>query len=81
VSFDDHKHIWRHAAVAALLICLPPITWTATGIAAGWLASRQGKSWRWGFALGFFFSFGGITMAALPRRINHCHSGGIQVNS
>jgi hypothetical protein len=54
--------------VAALLFCLPPLTWTATGFLAGWLAARRGKSWRWGFALGFFFSAAGVVLAALPRR-------------
>ncbi len=33
------------------------------------LARRaQGKSWRWGFALGFFFSTAGLVLAALPPR-------------
>jgi hypothetical protein len=53
--------------VAALLFCLPPLTWTATGLLAGWLAARRGKSWRWGFALGFFCSTAGLVLAALPR--------------
>ena len=53
--------------MAALLFCLPPLTWTAMGILAGWLANRRGKSWRRGFALGFFFSTGGVILAALPR--------------
>jgi hypothetical protein len=53
--------------VAALLFCLPPLTWTATGLLAGWLAARRGKSWRWGFALGFFCSTAGVILAALPR--------------
>ena len=38
--------IRRNIAVAALLFCLPPLTWTATGLLAGWLAARRGKSWR-----------------------------------
>jgi hypothetical protein len=54
--------------VAAILFCLPPLTWTATGLVAGWAAARRGKSWRWGFALGFFFSTAGVALAALPRR-------------
>jgi hypothetical protein len=54
--------------VAALLLCLSPLSWIATGLVAGWLAARQGKSWRWGFALGFFFSTAGVALAALPRR-------------
>jgi hypothetical protein len=54
--------------VAALLFCLPPLTWAATGLLAGWLAARRGKSWRRGFALGFFFSTAGLVLAALPRR-------------
>jgi hypothetical protein len=54
--------------VAAFLFCLAPLTWTATGLVAGWLAARRGKSWRWGFALGFFFSTAGLVLAALPRR-------------
>jgi hypothetical protein len=58
--------------VAALLFCLPPLTWTATGLLAGWLAARRGKSWRVGFALGFCFSTAGVVLAALPRR---GHSG------
>jgi hypothetical protein len=52
--------------VAAVLFCLPPLTWTATGLLAGWLASRRGRSWRRGFALGFFFSTAGVVLAALP---------------
>jgi hypothetical protein len=53
--------------MAVLLCCLPPLTWTATGLLAGWLATRRGKSWRWGFALGFFCSIAGVMLAALPR--------------
>ena len=53
--------------MAALLFCLPPLTWTATGLLAGWLAARRGKSWYRGFALGFFFSTAGLVLAALPR--------------
>lgn len=52
----------------ALLLCLPPLTWTATGLLAGWLAARRGRSWRRGFALGFCFSTAGVVLAALPRR-------------
>jgi hypothetical protein len=52
--------------VAALLFCLPPLTWAATGLLAGWLAARRGKSWYRGFALGFFFSTAGLVLAALP---------------
>jgi hypothetical protein len=54
--------------VAVVLFCLPPLIWAATGLLAGWLAARRGKSWRCGFALGFFFSTGGLVLAALPRR-------------
>ena len=54
--------------MAALLFCLPPLTWTATGLLAGRLAARRGKSWRRGFALGFFCSTAGVVLAALPRR-------------
>ena len=54
--------------MAALLFCLPPLTWIATGLLAGWLAARRGKSWRVGFALGFCFSTAGVVLAALPRR-------------
>ena len=54
--------------MAALLFCLPPLTWTATGLLAGWLAARRGKSWCRGFALGFFCSTAGLVLAALPRR-------------
>jgi hypothetical protein len=61
--------------VAALLFCLPPLTWTATGLLAGWLAARRGKSWRWGFALGFFCSTAGLVLAALPRRSSLGQSG------
>jgi hypothetical protein len=57
----------RQIAVATLLFCMPPLTWTATGLLAGWLAARRGKSWRWGFALGFFCSTAGVVLAALPR--------------
>ena len=53
--------------MAALLFCLPPLTWIATGLLAGWIAARRGKSWRWGFALGFCFSTAGVALAALPR--------------
>jgi hypothetical protein len=53
--------------VAALLFCLPPLTWAATGLLAGWLAARRGNSWYRGFALGFFFSTAGLVLAALPR--------------
>jgi hypothetical protein len=52
--------------MAALLFCLPPLTWIATGLLAGWVAARRGKSWRWGFALGFCFSTAGVALAALP---------------
>ncbi len=54
--------------MAAFLFSLPPLTWVATGLVAGWLAARRGKSWRWGFALGFFCSTAGVVLAALPRR-------------
>jgi len=55
--------------VAALLFfCLPPLIWAATGLLAGRLAARRGKSWCRGFALGFFFSTAGLVLAALPRR-------------
>jgi hypothetical protein len=54
--------------LAALLFYLPPLTWIATGLLAAWLAARRGKSWRWGFALGFFCSTAGVVLAALPRR-------------
>jgi hypothetical protein len=57
--------------VAAILFCLPPLTWTATGLLAGWLAARRGKSWRVGFAMGFCFSTAGVVLAALPRRSHH----------
>ena len=60
--------------MAALLFCLPPLTWIATGLLAGWLAARRGKSWRVGFALGFCFSTAGVVLAALPRR---SHRGGV----
>jgi hypothetical protein len=50
----------------ALFFCMPPLTWVATGLLAGWLAARRGKSWRWGFALGFFCSTPGVLLAALP---------------
>ncbi len=53
--------------MAVLLFFLPPLTWIATGLLAGWLASRRGKSWRLGFALGFFGSTAGVVLAALPR--------------
>ena len=52
--------------MAVLLYCLPPLTSTATGLLAGRLANRRGKSWRWGFALGFFCSTAGVMLAALP---------------
>jgi hypothetical protein len=55
--------------VVTLLFCVPPVTWTVTGLLAAWLAVRRGKSWRWGFTLGFFFSTAGVVLAALPRRI------------
>ncbi len=54
--------------MAALLFCLPLLAWTATGLLAGWLAARRGKSWCQGFALGFFCSTAGVVLAALPRR-------------
>jgi NhaP-type Na+/H+ or K+/H+ antiporter len=54
--------------LAALLFCLPPLTWIATGLVAAWLAARRGKSWRRGFALGFCFSTAGVVLAALPAR-------------
>jgi hypothetical protein len=60
--------------VTAILFCLPPLTWTATGLLAGWLAARRGKSWRVGFALGFCFSTAGVVLAALPRRGNAAHA-------
>jgi hypothetical protein len=53
-------------AVTALLFSIPPLTWIATGLLAGWLAARRGKSWRWGFALGFCFSTAGVALAAFP---------------
>ncbi len=53
-------------AVATLLLCLPPLTWIATGLLAGWLAAHRGKSWYRGFALGFFFSIAGVALASLP---------------
>ena len=52
--------------MAVLLFCLGPLTWTATGILAARLAARRGKSWRWGFALGFLFSTAGVMLVALP---------------
>jgi hypothetical protein len=58
--------------VAALLFCLPALTWIATGLVAGWVAARQGKSWRWGFALGFLFSTVGVALAALPAKKRGC---------
>ena len=58
----------RSIPVAALLFCLPPLTSIATGLLAGWLAARRGKSWRVGFALWFCFSTAGVVLAALPRR-------------
>jgi len=54
--------------LARYLFYLPPLTWIATGLVAGWLAARRGRSWRWGFALGFFGSTAGVVVAALPRR-------------
>jgi hypothetical protein len=60
--------------VGALLFCLPPLTWTATGLLAGCLAARRGKSWCRGFALGFFFSAAGVVLAALPRRSSHAQA-------
>jgi hypothetical protein len=57
-----------HTLAAAIVFCLPPLTWTATGLLAGWIAARRGKSWRWGFILGFCFSGAGVALAALPRR-------------
>jgi hypothetical protein len=56
-----------YTTLAALLCCLAPLTWIATGLVAGWLAARRGKSWCWGFALGFCFSTAGVALAALPR--------------
>jgi hypothetical protein len=53
--------------VVAVLFCVPPLTWILTGLVAAWLAARRGKSWRWGFALGFCFSTAGVLLAALPR--------------
>jgi hypothetical protein len=47
---------------------LPPLTWIATGLVAGGIAAWRGKSWRWGFALGFFFSTAGVVVAALPSK-------------
>ena len=58
----------RCIALAALLVSLAPLTWVATGLVAGWLAARRGKSWCWGFVLGFCFSTAGVALAALPRR-------------
>jgi hypothetical protein len=52
--------------VATLLLCLPPLTWIATGLLAGWLAVHRGKSWYRGFALGFCFSIAGVVLASLP---------------
>ncbi len=52
--------------MTALLLCIPPLTWVATGLLAGWVAARRGKSWRWGFALGFCFSTAGVALAAFP---------------
>jgi hypothetical protein len=67
--------------VAALLFCVPPLTWAATGVVAAWAAARRGKSWRWGFALGFFFSTGGIVLAALPRNSSPRTTKPVRVNS
>jgi hypothetical protein len=61
--------------VSALLFCLPPLTWAATGLLAGWLAARRGKSWYRGFALGFFFSTAGVLLAALPRGSSPAQAG------
>jgi hypothetical protein len=52
--------------MSVVLFCMPPLTWTVTGLLAGWFAARRGKSWRWGFALGFFCSTPGVMLAALP---------------
>jgi len=60
----------RTSVAAFLFFCLPPLTWVATGLLAGWLAARRGKSWYRGFALGFFCSTAGLVLAALPRRIS-----------
>jgi hypothetical protein len=57
-----------------VVISLPPLTWTATGLLTGWLAARAGKSWRVGFALGLCFCTAGVVLAALPRR---SHPGGV----
>lgn len=58
----------RHTASVVLTLCLPLLAWTATGLLAGWLAFRRGKSWRWGFMLGFLFSTAGVMLASLPSR-------------
>ena len=52
--------------MSVVLFFMPPLTWTVTGLLAGWFAARRGKSWRWGFALGFFCSTPGLMLAALP---------------
>jgi hypothetical protein len=64
---SSEKNLMRHPAVAVFLFCVPPLTWIATGLLAGWLAVRRGKSWRRGFVLGFFLSTPGVVVAALPR--------------
>ena len=64
----------RSIPVAALRFCLPPLTVIATGLRAGWLAARRGKSWRVGLALGFCFSTAGVVLAALPRRNRLCEA-------
>lgn len=58
----------RHTASGVLIFCLPLLSWTATGLLAGWLAIRRGKSWRRGFILGFLFSTAGVMLASLPSR-------------
>ena len=69
---EQHNHylsestLGSQTAVAVLLFCLGPLTCTATGILAAGLAARRGKSWRWGFALGFLFSTAGVMLVALP---------------
>ena len=61
--------------MAALLFCLPPLTWTATGLLGAWVAARRGKSWRLGFTLGFCFSTAGVVLAALPLRSGRAQGG------